>query len=114
MYEYSARLVRVVDGDTIHAAVDLGFDTTVNVTIRLYGVNAPEISTADGRVSKSWVQRWFDTHCPDNQFRLQTIKDRREKYGRYLGRVLAAAEPDSANLNVDLVDTGHAVPYFPK
>ena len=41
MYEYSAKLIRVIDGDTIDASIDLGFDVWVKKRIRLYGIDAP-------------------------------------------------------------------------
>ena len=35
MYKYNAKLDRVVDGDTVDALVDLGFDTWKKVRIRM-------------------------------------------------------------------------------
>ena len=35
MYNYNATCVRVVDGDTIDAEIDLGFDIKVTKRIRL-------------------------------------------------------------------------------
>ncbi len=47
MYEYSAKLIRVRDGDTIDASIDLGFDVWVKKRIRLYGIDGPESRTRD-------------------------------------------------------------------
>ena len=47
MFEYNATIVRVVDGDTVDALVDLGFDTWKKVRIRMHGINAPESRTRD-------------------------------------------------------------------
>ena len=47
MYTYKAKLIRIVDGDTIDAEIDLGFDTIVRKRIRLYGINTPETKTKD-------------------------------------------------------------------
>lgn len=110
MFEYRAWLEKIVDGDTLHAGIDLGLDIATHQTIRLYGVNAPEMSTPAGVASKAWVQQWLTTHCPTGGFTLRTIKDKREKYGRYLGVVVAA---DGAVLNDDLVAAGQAVVYLP-
>ena len=41
MYTYNATVTKVVDGDTIDALVDLGFDTWKQVRIRLNGINTP-------------------------------------------------------------------------
>ena len=45
MYNYNAKCIRVVDGDTIDAEIDLGFDIKVTKRIRLGGINAPESRT---------------------------------------------------------------------
>lgn len=110
-YSYNAWLINLVDGDTLHCGVDLGLDVAINVTIRFYGINAPEMSTQAGKDAKSYAAQWLQTNCPDGKFVLQTVKDKREKYGRYLGIILS---PDNANLNLDMVTSGHAVTYFPK
>jgi micrococcal nuclease len=45
MYNYNATCVKVVDGDTIDAMIDLGFGVHVKKRIRLAGINAPESRT---------------------------------------------------------------------
>lgn len=99
------------DGDTLHATIDLGMDVAINVTIRFYGLNAPELATPAGKVAKQFVLDWFTIHAPSGKFVIRTIKDSREKYGRYLGEITAS---DGANLNAELVATGNAVPYMVK
>ena len=47
MYTYKITVDRVVDGDTIDANIDLGFDVSVKKRIRFMGVNAPESRTRD-------------------------------------------------------------------
>lgn len=42
MYEYKARIKRIVDGDTLDLQVDLGFNVNINIRGRLVGVNTPE------------------------------------------------------------------------
>lgn len=110
-YSYDAWMIDLVDGDTLHCGVDLGMDVAMNATIRFYGINAPEMKTPEGKTAKAFAAQWLLTHCPDGKFVLTTIKDRREKYGRYLGIITAF---DSASLNADMVSSGNAVPYFPK
>lgn len=111
MYEYAAQVVRVVDGDTLHVQVDPGLDLRINLTIRLYGVNAPEMRTDAGKAAKAWVADWLAAHAPTGGVVLITVKDKREKYGRYLGSVFGQ---DLHNLNADIVAAGHAVPYMVK
>ena len=42
MYLYSGEVTRVVDGDTIDVAVDLGFKIVLNERFRLANIDAPE------------------------------------------------------------------------
>lgn len=109
MYDYTATLIRVVDGDTLHLAVDLGCDITINLTIRLAGVDCPELSTVEGKAARDFTAGWFAAADAGAQLQLLTTKDRREKYGRYLGTVLYAAGGPS--LNDALVINGHAKAY---
>ncbi len=52
---YSAKLVRVVDGDTADAMIDLGFNTWVKKRIRFYGVDTWESRTRDlDEKKKDW------------------------------------------------------------
>ena len=47
MYEYAAKVERVVDGDTIDVTLDLGFSIQYQARIRLLGINTPESRTRD-------------------------------------------------------------------
>ena len=66
MYEYNAICERVIDGDTIIANVDLGFDTWKKVRVRFAGINTPETRTRDkeekerGLKAKARVQSIMD------------------------------------------------------
>lgn len=89
MYEYNAHVIRVVDGDTLHVRLDLGLDIYTDVTLRLAGVNTPEMSTPDGAAAKEFTRQWLFDQCDSPStipipIKVRTIKDRREKYGRYL------------------------------
>ena len=42
MYEYRAKLIRAVDGDTIDCEVDLGFNVFARLRFRLASVDTPE------------------------------------------------------------------------
>jgi len=103
MYEYAATILRVVDGDTVHAEVDLGLDIRVRVTLRLAGINAPEIGTPEGIAAKAWLVDQLGS----GSLVVRTVKDRREKFGRYLATLLV----DGRDLNQAMIDAGHAVAY---
>jgi micrococcal nuclease len=42
MYEYKAKVLRTIDGDTYVLSVDVGFSITIEHTFRLNGVDTPE------------------------------------------------------------------------
>lgn len=105
MYEYTATILRVVDGDTVHADVDLGCDIHMNMTIRLFGINAPEMKTPEGRAAEAFL----GTLIPEGtEILLVTHKDKKEKYGRYLGDIFLNSE----YINKRMIQEGHAVSYM--
>jgi micrococcal nuclease len=111
MYQYKAKVERVVDGDTIDVVIDLGFKITTNQRIRFAGINTPETYNvkrdseeyAKGLLSKQFVeQRLTDNN---NEIIIETDKYT-GKYGRYLGTIYLT---DSAiTLNDELVEKGLA------
>lgn len=106
MYEYNATVTKVVDADTLHVVVDLGMDIFTKKTIRLAQIDAAERNTQEGMAAKAFVESLLPM---GKQVLLRTIKDKREKYGRYLAVVIV----DGANLNAALVTAGHAVYTLP-
>lgn len=100
MYTYQIRVIRVVDGDTLHADVDLGCDIHVALTLRLARTNAPELTTEAGPRSRQWLEDALD----GRDVVLKTVKDRREKYGRYLAELFVG----DININDAMVATGYA------
>lgn len=108
VYPRTCVVLKVVDGDTLHVDADLGCDVRVAMTLRLYGINAPETSTPEGLTARSYVEMWVAGRGP--RFELRTVKDKREKYGRYLADLVDAG---GASLVADLLEAGHAVPYLP-
>ena len=62
LYEYHAKVVRVIDGDTLDLDVSLGFYVTQKVRVRLAGVNTPEMHDTDAtkraaaQAAKSFVE----------------------------------------------------------
>ncbi len=119
MYEYRARIVRVYDGDTVYADIDLGFKHTMHeVSLRLFGINTPELTGDEresGLVSKAALSRMV----LDKMVTIRTIKptkdvfpssDKTEKYGRYLATIILE---DGTNVNDWLVQNKYAVVYLP-
>ena len=107
VYERHAYVTKVVDGDTLHILADLGCDTSLAMTVRLTGINAPETSTIEGKAAKAYVEHWVADLGP--RFILRTERDKREKYGRWLADLLPDNGADS--LCRSLLVFGYAHPY---
>ena len=111
-YEYSAKLVRVVDGDTCDALIDLGFDTWVKKRIRFKGVDTWECRTRDldekkkGLAAKAFTKNLLE-NSDDGKFSI--ISYGVGKYGRVLGELFVKGEEKS--VNDLLLENGHAYEY---
>ena len=55
LYTYIANIERVIDGDTLRVTVDCGFDIWIGVTVRLFGINAPEKTTISGYMAYQYA-----------------------------------------------------------
>lgn len=116
LYWYAAMLnpskydpTGVHDGDTVNAIVDLGAFVYVHKPLRLFGINAPELSTDAGKASRAWANNWFKTNCPNGQFIMKSNgTDPADKYGRLLATIYA---PNGACFNTDILAAGMAVVY---
>jgi micrococcal nuclease len=105
MFEYFATVVRVVDGDTIDAVVDLGFAISFKARFRLARINCPELKTHEGKV----VQRIVESLIVNKKVKLLSLKDGKDKYGRYLAEVVLE---NGINLNTWLIETEYATEYL--
>lgn len=107
IYEYTALIERVIDGDTVVVDVDLGFRIRQRITCRLDGINAPELRTPEGKDARDVLMLLIS----GKTLAVHTIKDRTEKYGRYL--LVVYLEDGVTTANQWMLDNGHAVPYRP-
>lgn len=110
VYQYAATLVAVHDGDTITVTVDLGFRVAVTTPVRLLGINAPELSTAAGKVSAEWTRQWFGTYGTTLTIvSAKSLDEYGDKYGRYLATVYIRGGTQS--FNDAIVAAGYALPW---
>ena len=111
MYTYKANIIRVVDGDTVIVDIDLGFGVWLRgQTIRLAKINAPELRGASleaGRDSKTYLSKLV----LDKRVMIRTEKDRKEKYGRWLGIILLEDDKNLIDINHKMVSEGYATIY---
>ena len=115
MYQYKAKLIKVVDGDTVDALIDCGFSTFKKERVRLYGINAQESRTRDkkekkrGLASKARLKELIKEG--KNEFIVETMIDKKGKYGRLLGELFNPSGVGTS-YNKTLVKEGHATEYF--
>jgi len=113
-YIYRVRqVIKVVDGDTIDADIDLGFDISLTKRVRLSGVDTPESRTTDlkekklGLESKEWLKHKLE-FAKDVLIKTE-LPDSTEKYGRILGNLYVNNE--ALSLNKQMIDEGYALAY---
>ena len=74
-YTYHAKLINVIDGDTLELDIDVGFSTSRQDKVRLARINSPEIDTPAGKKAKRFIQQ----RLQGSHIIIETRK--REKYG---------------------------------
>ena len=121
MYEYQAKLLKIIDGDTVDAMIDLGFKTWVKKRIRLVGINAFECRTRDKEVKKKGLaaKSRLEEVLLENENEFILISYGVGKYGRCLGELFVSKDYikskkyEGKSINETLIAEGHAVRYNP-
>lgn len=113
LYWYKAKVVSVYDGDTITVDISLGMRITMCETIRLYGINTPEVrgpQKPEGLVSRAWLRDQLKNCMVDEEdyLMIHTLKDKSGKYGRLLAELWIG----DRCLNTEMVELGLAVKYM--
>ncbi|WP_163707655.1 thermonuclease family protein [Mangrovibacterium lignilyticum] len=131
MYQYQAEIVKVVDGDTYEIDIDLGLSVWVRKErIRLYGVNTPEVygvrhDSEEYQLGKAASDFVKSIMKKGNLAIVETLKDSKGKYGRYLAVLYVRMTPEVLDglsniravgdfycVNDVLIEKGLAEPYF--
>ena len=109
LYHYTAHVLSVYDGDTCRVDIDLGLGIWIrNEKLRLARINAPEVTgdtKALGLTSRDALRALID----GKEIIIETIKDKRGKYGRYLAEIWLPQNDGFININDELVTQGQAV-----
>lgn len=108
LYHYKATIKRIIDGDTIVVVADLGFTISVELYLRVKGINTPEVvgeERARGLEAKAFVEHLLPVGSPVT---IITYKDRKEKYGRYLAEVRFLRDGEEKDLATLLLNAGLA------
>jgi endonuclease YncB( thermonuclease family) len=84
-----ARVIRVVDGDTIKLALDLDFGIEFTCTVRLKDVRCPELSTGEpGQAAKLFTEQWLADNTKSLKFQVQD----KDLYSRYVGTITSGTK----------------------
>ena len=115
MWTYRAKVVRVIDGDTVDVDVDLGFGIwQKNERVRIMGIDTPESRTRDkiekkfGLAAKAKLKSILGKDTVLKTTINKKGVDMKGKFGRVLGDFL---QNDKSVAKI-MCETGHAVPYF--
>lgn len=110
MYTYQCNTIRVIDGNTVDAIIDLGFNVTIRQRIKLYGVNVDDIRSADETIKNNAVNSKNKlAELLGNEFVCETMLNKRGKAGRIMGK-LSKQRPDGSktDINKQLIELGFA------
>jgi micrococcal nuclease len=109
LFHYTAFVQSVYDGDTCRVDIDLGLGIWIrNEKLRLIRINAPEMTGSDkarGEASRDFLRELID----GREIIIETLKDQRGKYGRYLAEIWIKQEGVWINVNDALVAADHAI-----
>jgi endonuclease YncB( thermonuclease family) len=103
LYNYKAKVERIIDADTVEFTIDLGFKTYMRMNLRLAGIDAPEMKTQEGKDAKAWLEG----QLPIGHEVTLSVYKAPDKYGRYLPYVTY----NGLDINQELIKSGHAVEY---
>lgn len=101
MYQYRAKVIRVIDADTMEMDIDLGFHTVRREKVRILGYDAPEVRLYEG-VTEDHKKLGLKAkkHATDLLFEkyvmVQTFYDKTGKYGRFLVSITMGGNRDYA------------------
>jgi endonuclease YncB( thermonuclease family) len=133
IYFRKADVVRVIDGDSVELDIDWGDNihtVDARAQLRMYGINAPESrQRTPGTTDEQWAlekvagekaKAYLKTLIEGKTVLIKTRKDPTEKFGRLLAEMWlivkeegdGIVEVGERSVNQEMVDAGHAVPYF--
>jgi len=100
----------VIDGNTVDAVIDLGFNVTIRQRIKLYGVNVDDVRSIDeSKKDKAVASKTKLAELLGNEFTCTTILNKRGKAGRIMGQVYTTnSKGEKQSINDQLIDLGFA------
>ena len=112
--EYSVKVLKIVDGDTVDVDIELGFGIVLtDERVRIVGIDTPESRTSDkvekvfGLASKNRLKELLEKEAVLITFDDKNGEDMKGKFGRVLGDFKCG----NSTVSQVLIEEGHAVPY---
>lgn len=104
LYTYKAKIINVVDGDTVDAAIDVGFTLTTIHRVRLLGVDTEEMNDKDPvkRSHAMAAKEYMKLILLNKNVIIQTQKS--DAFGRYLAIIYL----DGVCINEELIRLGYS------
>jgi endonuclease YncB( thermonuclease family) len=109
---YRGIVDNVHDGDTVYVKLDVGFDLTVYARCRIAGINAPELSTAEGKIAREFASKALPVGTE-----VMVTSQGWDKYGGRIDAVLTLVHPmvymglTYTNFGLLMLEAGQAVKY---
>ena len=111
LYHYNASLLRIVDGDTFDAMIDMGFSCFCKQRIRILGIQCPEIHTKDAEAKAGGIAASYYAHeIMDSASQLVIRTVSKDSFGRWLADVWS----DGKSVGDRMLAAGHATVYVAK
>ena len=113
IYAYPAKLIRVIDGDSLHIVIDLGLEQRTRNNCRIKGIDTPELNSKDeaerveAKAAKAQLEFLLSSYTKGYGPWFKVVTDKplsEDKYGRWLAQVIL---PFSLHCELPDLDVGH-------
>lgn len=103
---YRGTVDGVHDGDTVNVILDIGFDLSIYTRIRVFGINAPELSTPEGKAARDFAKKLLKHGA-----HVTVVSRGWDKFGGRIDGVITYSGGDFA---AKMISSGHAKPWTGK
>lgn len=100
-YVRKAKIINVVDGDTVDAIVDLGYYINITVRFRFLNIDTPEIRSKDNKKALEAKQYVIDKLL-NKEVYIQSFKS--DSFGRWLCYIWYNENDECINLNDECIN----------
>ena len=112
-FYYGCTVRRVIDGDTIDVAADLGFDVSIKLRLRFAGINTPESRTRNleekalGKAATAFLKDALESADA-----VEFESHDRGKFGRVLATPYIIKCGKRTDIGKQMIREGHAREYY--